>query len=58
MYDSSVDVQWALGKQIKHNQPQSLLLCNIHVCSELQNKIPFLIYIQHLCADALYMEAL
>lgn len=34
------------------------MACNMHVRSELQNKNPFVFYIQHLCADVLYMEAL
>lgn len=28
------------------------------VCSEYQNKSPFLFYAQHMCADVLSMEAL
>lgn len=34
------------------------IACDRHVRSELQNKNPFVFYIQHLCADVLYMEAL
>lgn len=43
---------------LSDRQKQTHIECNMHVCSELQNKSPFLFYIQHLCADVLYMEAL